>query len=237
MKKTFVLWILAIALLPVLSFADETPYIQVSGSAEMEITPDEIILAVGFSEYYEEEYIAGKKYEDYKTKVSLEKIEPLVIKQLEELGIKKEQMTLIDGGNNWRQRGKDFLKRKELHINIKDFKVVDKLMTYLNVRGIDYINIAELKNKDMTEFRKQVKINALKAAKEKAGYLVESVGQKIGKVLYIVEVADNPYPVFRSKNMYSNTAMMMEGSDDSSNYDEFKKIKIRYEIQAKFEIL
>ncbi len=235
MKKTLILLLFALMLAPVVSYADEKPNIEVTGSAEMEVIADEIILAVGFSEYFEEEYQEGKKYEDYKTKVPMEKIEPLVLKQLKELGIKNDQITLQDGGNSWQQRGKNFLKRKELHISIKDFKQVDVLMTKLDVRGLDRVSIHELKNKKLQEYRKQVKINALKAAQEKAKYLVESLDKKLGSVLTIVEQnyqTPNYGGVYR---LQSNTVLRKAEMD--SEYDNFRKIQLRYEVKAKFEIL
>ena len=41
------------------------------------------------------------------------------------------------------------------------------------MKGISYMRIGELKNKDMQVYRQQGKIEALKAAQKKAGYLVE----------------------------------------------------------------
>ena len=40
-------------------------------------------------------------------------------------------------------------------------------------------------------YRKQGKIEALKAAREKASYLVEAMGQQLGEVIRIIEPADN----------------------------------------------
>ncbi len=234
MKKSLFILLFAILLLPAISFAEEKPNIEVTGSAEMEIVPDEIILAVGYSEYFEEEFQEGKRYEDYKTKVPLDKIEPLVLRQLKELGINKDQMTLHDGGNTWQQSGKNFRKRKQIHISIKDFKQVDILMTNLNVRGLDQVFIQELKHKNIEQFRKDVKIRALKAAKDKAKYMVESLDQKLGKVLSIVELNYN-FTGYNPRALMSNS--IMEKSGGGSEYENFRKIKLRYEVKTKFEIL
>ncbi len=235
MRRNLLLLLFALFILPVISQADEKPYIEVTGSAEMEIAPDEIILQVGFSEYFEEEYEEGKEWKDYQTKVTMDEIEPLVLAQLKELGINNNQITWNDGGNQWQQRGKRFLKRKEIHISITDFKQVDVLMTNLSVRGLDQVSIFDLKHKNMLNYRKQVKIDALKAAKAKAAYLVESVGQKIGAVLVIQEVENyysNYNQPFRVQSNTVRTATPME-----SNFENFKKITIRYQVKARFEIL
>ena len=49
------------------------------------------------------------------------------------------------------------------------------------------MRIGELKNKDMQVYRQQSKIEALKAAKKKAEYLVEALGKRLGDVIRIVE--------------------------------------------------
>ena len=41
------------------------------------------------------------------------------------------------------------------------------------------MRIGELKNKDMQVYRQQSKIEALKAAKKKAEYLVEALGKRL----------------------------------------------------------
>jgi len=84
----------------------------------------------------------------------------------------------------------------------------------------------------MTEYRKQVKIEALKAAKVKAAYLLESLGKQVGDAISITEIIeDNGF--LRSQSATSNTIM---ASPDNTSVDNIKKIKLRYEMRAKFEI-
>ena len=53
-------------------------YIEVTGSSELEVDPDEIILSIYIREYWEEEFDRRSKPEDYRTKVPLERIETQV---------------------------------------------------------------------------------------------------------------------------------------------------------------
>ena len=53
-------------------------YIEVTGSSELEVDPDEIILSIYIREYWEEEFDRRSKPEDYRTKVPLERIETRV---------------------------------------------------------------------------------------------------------------------------------------------------------------
>lgn len=95
------------------------------------------------------------------------------------------------------------------------------------------MNIGELKNKDMQEYRAKGKIEALKAARQKATYLVESLGQKLGNVLRIIEPEDRNYYHFQPQSAMSNVALQSY----DSNPENFKTIKLRYQMTARFEIL
>ena len=211
---------------------DLVRYIEVTGSSEMEVEPDEIKFIIGIQEYWEEEFEKGKEFKDYKTKVPIDLIESNLLKDLKTVGIDKKQIIIKEVGNYWRYKGKEFLISKQFEITLYDFNKVNEITTVINTKGIDYMRIGELKNKDLTEYRKEVKINALKAAKEKAAYLLESLNKECGDIISIVEI-DNDTPVWRPQAMTSNTIM---ASSDDSGVDNFKKIKLRYEIKAKFEI-
>ena len=68
----------------------QTRYIEVNGSAELEVQPDEFVLFIGIEEYWKEEFEKRKDPEDYRTKVPLAEIEDALIKDLRKAGIDKE---------------------------------------------------------------------------------------------------------------------------------------------------
>jgi len=43
------------------------------------------------------------------------------------------------------------------------------------------------------EFRREVKVGALKVAKEKVADLAEAIGQKVGRAIHITETPENNY--------------------------------------------
>lgn len=63
--------------------------------------------------------------------------------------------------------------------------------------------IGELKNKEMQTYRKRGKIEALRAAKEKAAYLTESLGKQLSDIIRIVEPQEsiNYYTLSVQSNM------------------------------------
>ena len=207
-------------------------FIEVTGSSELEIDPDEIRFEIGIEEYWQEEFEKRTEFKDYKTKVPIAEIESQLLADLAKIGILKESITVKEVGNYWRNRGKEFMISKQLEITLFDFRKVEEITATINTRGINYMLIKELKNKNMTEYRKQVKIEALKAAKVKAAYLLESLGKQVGDVISITELTErNDFG--GSQNALSNVVM---ATPDISGIENIKKIKLRYEMKVKFEI-
>ena len=56
-------------------YDEQFRYIEVTGTSEVEIIPDEIHFVIGIKEYFEEEFDGKSKPEDYRTKVRIETIE------------------------------------------------------------------------------------------------------------------------------------------------------------------
>lgn len=91
----------------------------------------------------------------------------------------------------------------EFDIRLTDFEQIHSITRSVDTKGIESMHIGELKHKDMTMYRKQGKIEALKAARQKALYLVEAMGQKLGDVIRIVEPEENnisPYARFQAQS-------------------------------------
>ena len=114
------------------------------------------------------------------------------------------------------------------------------LFERLNQKWVTSINIAEIKNTKIADFRKTVKVNALKAAKEKADYLLESIGKKTGTPLEIVEIEDYTSDTILPMNFRAKTAnIQLEAADASADYsfENIDNIKLKYSIKTKYEIL
>jgi len=208
--------------------------IEVVGSAEMSVVPDIIKYTITIQEYWEEEFQQGKKYEDYKTKVPIAPIEDDLITTLKEIGFTDDDMVFKNLGNFYRQQGKEFLIRKEIELNIDDYAKLQKIANTINPRGIRNMHISKISHSNIENLRKQVKKEALLAAKEKAGFLLSSINEELGRVITIQETSDQLYTPFQER-MESN--MMLKSADTSNQeVENFKKLEIRYEIRAVFEI-
>ena len=231
MRKLFLLAIV-LCVWSVVADAQESErrYIEVTGSSEIEVVPDEIHLLIQIKEYWKEEFVPNSKPEDYKTKVLLEWIEKDLRRVLSRAGISDEAIRVQEIGDYWRQKGKEFLIGKQLDIRLTDFEQINSIIRSVNTWGIESMRIGELKHKDLLMYRKQGKIEALKAAREKASYLVEAMGQELGEVIRIVEPVDNNISRYLPFQAQSNVSM------GTAATEQYRVIKLRYEMTARFAI-
>ena len=222
------LFLLAIGLLATLTLQAQTNerYIEVTGTSEIEIVPDRIHYLIEIREYFEEEFDGKSKPEEYHTKVPLPQIEQKLREALTQAGVPKDAVRTQEVGDYWRQQGQDFLVSKRFDITLTDFKQIDKILKYIDTKGINTMRIGELENKDIAMYHQKGKIEALKAAQRKATYLVEAMGKKLGDVVRIVEESGNQFAFPQSNVMSSN----------ATSFDNFRTIKKSYSMLVRFEI-
>ena len=220
----------AICLLAVLSLQAQTNerYIEVTGTSEIEIVPDKIHYLIEIREYFEEEFDGKSKPEEYRTKVPLSEIEQGLREALAQADIPQNAIRTQEIGDYWRQQGQDFLVSKKFDITLTDFNQINEIVKRIDTKGIHTMRIGELENKDMLAYHQKGKIEALKAAQRKAGYLVEAVGKKLGDVIRIVEKdSGNAFP-FAQSNVLSS---------DAASFDSFRTVKKTYSMLVRFEII
>lgn len=199
--------------------------IEVAGSSELEITPDEIFVSLTVKEYRQ----GGKT-------VSLDELESGLIKALKQLKVPEKQLRVQNvSGYNWdwrKKRADDFLGSKTFLVEVNDLKKMNDLVGLLDPEGLNSVNVQSYSHSEIEDFRKQVKIGAIKAAKSKATYLLQSVGEDLGRILEVQEIE---YGYNQPSRAISNVAYTLEAADYHSNV-EFKKVKLRSEIRVVFEI-
>lgn len=229
MKGRLFLFVWAVlAILPLQAQTDNR-YIEVTGTAEIEIVPDKIHYIIEIKEYFEEEFDGKSKPEEYRTKVPLTLIEQDLRAALDKVGIPKEAIRTQEIGDYWRERGHDFLVSKKFDITLKDFRLIDKIVKSVDTKGIHTMHIGELENEEIIAYHQKGKIEALKAAERKAVYLVEALGKKLGPVIRIVEHGE---PGASLSVLQSNVR-----SSDVYSYDNFRTIKKSYSMLVRFEIV
>ncbi|RHJ77913.1 SIMPL domain-containing protein [Parabacteroides sp. AM08-6] len=228
-KLFLVLSFMTLSILSSQAQGEDGRYIEVTGTSEVEIVPDEIHYIIEIKEYFKEEFDGVSKPEEFRTKVPLSRIEQDLRSSLRSIGITEKAIRTQEVGDYWRERGRDFLIAKNFDITLKDLNQIDKIIKKVNTKGINSMRIGELKNKDMETYREQGKIKALQAAQRKAAYLVEAAGKKLGDVIRIVEPQEG---MFR----YSMPPQSNVRASEVASFDTFRTIKLNYSMLVRFEI-
>ena len=74
MKKYGLIFIMSLLACVTMKAQECERYIEVTGTSEMEVVPDEIHYLIEIQEYFEEEFDGVSKPEQYKTKVPITRI-------------------------------------------------------------------------------------------------------------------------------------------------------------------
>lgn len=126
----------AISLLATLSLQAQTNerYIEVTGTSEIEIVPDEIHYLIEIREYFKEEFDGKSKPEEYRTKVPLAEIEQGLREALANSGIPQNAIRTQEIGDYWRQQGQDFLLSKKFDITLTDFNQINEIVKRIDTK-------------------------------------------------------------------------------------------------------
>jgi uncharacterized protein len=208
--------------------------IEVNGSAEQEVLPDEIFVNITLREYF--------KDKDNKNKIDIMVLEKQLQKAVEEAGIPKENFTIgaMNGYREWwgRKKPTTFLESKSYILKVPNLYKIDGIVARVDDKGIASTNIDRYEFSKIEQLRKDIKIKALQAAKAKAQYLLEGIGEQLGEAIDIIEIDNgyhNPQPVYSNMMMRTAAPMAAEAVMPESTID-VQKIKVRYEIKAVFKI-
>ncbi|MGV8137698.1 MAG: SIMPL domain-containing protein [Mangrovibacterium sp.] len=210
---------------------ESTPYIEVTGEGEMEIIPDEIFLRFTLKERY-----------DGKSKTALDELE----KKLRELLVKNkfslENLSLANANADYitiKRQKKDVLQSKDFILQVSTTSELTGLWNILDEVDAQNAFVSRVDHSKMEELEKEVKIKAVKNAKEKADYLLSAVGEKSGSILFLQE-RENFSPMYLTKSMQRAEMSVADERAGTASPSEpeisFQKIKLNYKVFARFAI-
>lgn len=211
--------------------------INVTGSAEMEVVPDEIYVHVHLKEY--EKKGSGK--------ISIDKIKTDFLAQVRQIGIPDSAVSIAsyegnDGNIWWKKKKKDpqMFASITYQLKLNSSAKVDQLVNALDDDATENFQIVRTSHSKILEYRRQLKIAAVKAAKEKAQYLAGAIDEKVGEAIIVNEPAEmNIYQPNPYGNMMMNkleNASLDAGSAAPAQAPDFKKIKLKFEVNAVFAL-
>lgn len=215
----------------------ERRVIDVSGSAEQMVVPDEFTFKITLAERIEK-----------KDKITIEAQEAALRDELRKLGIDvAKDLSVFDiSATYFRQKKlKDVLATKDYRLKVRDLNKILPLQDLVDRLNVSKLDLIDTDNSRMTEIRREVKIEAIKAAKAKAEYLLNAIGERLGKAVSIKEYEPNQnlwvidgqeVSNFRSGALSSNNNVPFESTQGGNASLSFTATKIRFVITARFEI-
>ncbi len=224
-----------VLLLPAMAFAQNETFkgehfIEVTGSAQQEIEPNEIYTLIRL-----------KEFEENKQKVSLEKLDADFLNALKNAGIDKKRLELADAGSRldkFGRKDKDAFREKAYQLKLTSAAELEKFLEKLEPVKVSQVSITRLHHSDYEKLKVELKTKALQAARTKAETLLKSIGAEIGKPLMIRDWEVEPYqPMMEMKA--ANVRMQSEMDQGGFAPEEqigFRKIKLQSQITAQFEI-
>lgn len=180
MKKIY--WILFVMFFSISAVAEDKPnlrLITVTGSAEVRVVPDEVVLTLGVE-------IGDKELQTAKNK------NDQIAKKIINLGKKYK----IDGSHiqtdfisiqprykdTWEHRNfLGYFVRKTIVFTLRDISRFENLLTDALEAGANYVHGIEFRTTKLRKYRDQARALAIKAAREKAEDLAKELGCQVGK--------------------------------------------------------
>jgi uncharacterized protein YggE len=208
------------------NFIDQ-PHIEVSGSADTLVTPDEIFIRIILSE------------KDTRDRVPLEELEQKMVTALQGLGVDTEKdLATSDMTSNFKfhlLKNKDVIKTKLYILKTGNAMTASQVFIKLEEIGISNTSIDRVSHSGIDNLRNAMRTKAIADAKARAVALTKALNQTVGPAIHIVE-GNNISQELQGRV----TGLQIRGLNSvQSDYKEvpkieFEKIKVAASVNAKF---
>lgn len=199
------------------------PFIEVSGTATLNIVPDRITVEIGMEEYFKYKMFGDS------TLVKIADIENGVRKTLSDAGIPNSAISVADIGNYRDRYSSDkFKMAKRLTAIVTGLSQLNAISESLGNEGINSFQITNMDNADMESFNRKGLKAALDAARQKAEFIAENENLTISTPLEIVETTQMPYTM----PIYSNAAY-----NNGLGMDDMRRIIRQYSVKVKYAFI
>lgn len=182
MKKTLLTLLFFSSICYAFAQKDTPPFIEVTGTADMEVVPDEIYIAITIRED-----------DEGRTQRSVEEQENNLKNALLEIGISLDNLELSDANANYihvKWKKKKAISRTDYRLKVSTAEEIAGVFEKLDELKIKSVRIVKVSHSKIKEFEKEIRVKAIKNAKEKADYLLAAIGERTGKAK---EVSENNF--------------------------------------------
>jgi len=203
-------------------------FIEVPGSAQVEIDPNELYL-----------FIRLREFEENRNKVTLEKLDQDFMQALKNAGVDRKNLTLADAGSQLGKFGrkeKDAFREKSYELKLTSAAELEKFLEKLEPVKVEQLDLTRVTHSEIEKYKLDLKVKALQAAQAKAQALLKSIGAEAGKPLMVRDwdAPEQPMPVYANV-MYKSEGMAAADAGAEGGI-AFRKIKLKAQLVAQFEI-
>lgn len=204
----------------------EKAFIEVTGVAEQRVVPNQIYVSITL-----------KERQEAKVKITIEQQIKELRKVIQSLGIDLKNLQFTRQNAQYvriRRSKKDLIAKATYLVELDNAKTVGNLFDKLDELKIKDAYISKVSHSKITDFKRETRILAIKAAKQKAQYLLQAIDEELGKPMKILENSNSGganYNLNAISNMF-----VAEGLEKDDDEIKFKKITIRSSIYVKFAI-
>ncbi|MCL2132126.1 MAG: SIMPL domain-containing protein [Lentimicrobiaceae bacterium] len=207
----------------------QSAYVEIVGTAEKEIEPD--IFYLSFT-------VEGSSAKNN----DINALEQRMIAALQPLGIDTKNDLTVTGmsGDNWywwRKKRTTVYQRKSYLLKACSLDLVNKTCDKLDSLKVDYY-LSRVDYSKIDELKKEVQQEAVKKARQKAENLLGGENKQVGELIYLQE--QETFNSFNTNRFGYKYEVAATQKTYESSYDEFspafKKMKVSYEVIARFSI-
>lgn len=207
----------------------DLPYIEVSGSADTLVPPNEIFISIVVSE------------RDNRDRVSLEEMEKRMVDALKELGIDTENdLAIGDILSNFKThliKSRNIIKTKLYTLKVSDANLAGLVFMRLEDAGISNVSIDRVSHSEHDLIQLQINNRAASTAKSVALAIIGPLGQSVGPAIHItrsddlVKALPGSAARIRIRGLSTYGTRMAEPPKI-----EFEKIRISATVHVKFAL-
>jgi uncharacterized protein YggE len=209
------------------------PFIEVTGTARLEIVPDEIFINIGISERM-----------DGKTRISVDEQETKLKELMKAEGIDTKNLYVAHANAAYvkTRREKGVVTSASYTLKVSNAAKVAKVFECVEKLDIQEAYVAQARHSKLDSLKKATRINAMKAAKDKADYLLAPIGESTGKAVVVREntigYGDDDFRPFRGNVYQTHNYLANDSASWSTESEEiqFEKIVIEESVYVKFLI-
>ena len=173
---------------------------------------------------------------DSKGKVSVESQQRDMIAVLKRLGVNVEKQLKVANLSSEFFKKNTSVATAKYQLQLGSSAEVGKVWQALDGLGISNVSILKVSHSQLERYKSEVRVEAMRNAKQNAATLAEAIGQTIGKCFYVYDSNNDVMPVFYNNMAVMRSAKAFDAAEAAAEEEplDFKTIKLQYSVQAKF---